>query len=98
LREEYHGRAAYDFGQGPLNTVTETLALRGALDEALSVIRLNVEYNGDQPFPHVLEAQILMEMGDREGAVAAMERAIELAPESDQFREMLERMRGGAGA
>ena len=98
LRDEYFGRAAYDFGQGPLNTVAETLARRGDMEEALSVIQMNVEYNGDQPFPHVLHAQILMQMEDREGAVAAMERAVELAPDSEQFRALLERMRGEGGA
>lgn len=98
LRGEYYGRAAYDFGQGPLNTVSETLARRGELDHALAVIQVNVEYHADEPFPHALKAQILMQMGDTEGAVAAMERAVELAPESEQFRAMLERMRGGGGA
>ena len=95
LRDEYYGRAAYDFGQGPLNAAAETLARRGDLSDALSVIRVNVEYNEGEPFPHALEAQILMQMGDREGAVAAMERAVELDPDSQQFRALLERMRGG---
>ncbi|MDH3225411.1 MAG: photosynthetic reaction center cytochrome c subunit family protein, partial [Gemmatimonadota bacterium] len=98
LREEYYGRAAYDFGQNPLNQVTESLARRGDLEEALAIIRVNTEYNGDSPFPHVLEAQILMEMGNREDAVRAMERAVELDPESEQLRALLERMRsGGSG-
>ncbi len=95
LRGEYYGRAAYDFGQNPLNQVTESLARRGDLEEALTVVRVNTEYNGTSPFPHVLEAQILMEMGNQEGAVEAMERAVELDPDSEQLRALLERMRSG---
>ena len=95
LREEYYGRAAYDFGQGPVNTAAETLGRQEALEEALAVIRLNTrEFHTEEPFPLVLEAGILMGMDDREGAIRALERAVELDPDSEFLRAQLERTRG----
>ena len=41
----------------------------------------------------MLEAQVLFQMDDREGAIAAVERAIELEPENDFYKQQLERLR-----
>ncbi len=93
LRERYYGNAAYDFGPGSLNDLTETLTGEGVLDAALAIIRLNLEYYPDEPYPHFLEARVLSASGDPEGALAAMERAAALAPDSEFYRIQLERMR-----
>lgn len=93
LRDQYYGRAAYDFGQGSLNNVAETLARRGDVEDALTIIRLNIEHNPDIGYPNVLHAQILFMMEDREGAIAAIERAIELEPDNDFYKQQLERLR-----
>ena len=93
LREEYYGRAAYDFGAGSLNSVSETLARSGNPDAALAVIQLNIEHNPEEPWPNVLEAQILMQSGQRDAAIRSMERAIELDPANEFYRQQLERMR-----
>ncbi|MGI9626921.1 MAG: c-type cytochrome [Longimicrobiales bacterium] len=92
VRAEYYGGRAYDFSQGQLNNVTETLARQGDLEDALAIARLNIEFN-NEAFPHALEAEILMELGDLEAAIQAMERAVELAPDSPFFKQQLERMR-----
>ncbi|MDX1577199.1 MAG: c-type cytochrome [Gemmatimonadota bacterium] len=93
LRERYYGRAAYDFGSGQLNEVAETLAGREAYDEALAIIRLNIEHHPDEAFPNFIEAQVRIRMEDREGAIRALERAVELEPETPFFRSQLERLR-----
>lgn len=49
LREEYYGRAAYDFGSVPLVTVAEAVAPR-SLPEATRLLALNVEMNPTSPF------------------------------------------------
>lgn len=93
LREQYFGSAAYDFGSGPLNELTETLANEGALEAALAVIRLDLEYHPDEPYPHFLESRVLGASGDREGALTAMERALALDPDNEFFRTAVERLR-----
>ncbi|MDX1395766.1 MAG: c-type cytochrome [Gemmatimonadota bacterium] len=93
LREQYYGRAAYDFGQGPLNTVTETLTREGDLDAALAMIALNIEHHPEEPYPLALQAQTRLAAGDREGAIRSIEAAIALDPENEFYRAQLERLR-----
>ena len=98
LRGQYYGRAAYDFGQGSLNMVTETLARAGDLDGARAMIALNVEHNPDDHWPYMLQAQVLMQAGDREGAIASAERALELSPGNEFYEQQLERLRRAPGS
>lgn len=93
LREEYYGRAAYDFGAGSLNGVAESLIDAGDATAALAMIRLNLEFYPDEPYPYGLQAQALVMAGDREAAIASLERAIELAPDIEFYRRQLERLR-----
>lgn len=95
LRAEYYGRAAYDFGQGSLNRVAETLLDEGDIGDALTMIQLNIEYNPEEPYPYMLRAQALLQAGDREGAIASIEAALELDPENEFYRTRLQRLRGG---
>lgn len=95
LRERYYGGAAYDFRQGPLNNVAETLAQRGELEHALAMITLNIEHNPEDAYPNMLHAQILFQMEDRDGAIAAVERALEIEPDNEFYKQQLERLKGG---
>lgn len=93
LRDEYYGSAAYDFGAGTLNGLVETLTREGELEAALALIRLNLEHYPEEPYPRFLEAQALAASGDREAAIASLERAVELAPDVEFYRMQLERLR-----
>jgi len=50
LREQYYGRAAYDFGSVPLTVVADTVQNRGSLDDAVAMLALNVEMNPTSVF------------------------------------------------
>ncbi len=93
LREQYHGRASYDFGAGTLNSVSETLARqKNDLDSALAMIRLNIEFHPDSAYSHAILAQLLMAKNDREGAVASLKRALEIEPGNQFYEGMLKRI------
>lgn len=96
LRERYYGSAAYDFGQGSLNAVTETLLDEGETEAALAMIGLNIEHNPDDDYPYFLQAQARFAADDREGAIASLEKALELRPESQFYRSQLDRLRRSA--
>jgi tetratricopeptide (TPR) repeat protein len=49
LREEYYGRAAYDFGSVPLTTVAADVR-RSSLADATALLALNVEMNPNSAF------------------------------------------------
>lgn len=93
LREDYYGRAAYDFGPGSLNRVAETMIAEREATAALAMIRLNLEFYPDDPYPYGLQAQAFVVAGDREAAIASLEKAIALAPDSEFYRRQLERLR-----
>lgn len=95
-REEYYGSGSYDFGPGTLAAVAQTLAgERNDTGSALAIARLNVEYNEDSAQAHAGLGLLLSAAGDREGAIAALERAIELDPDNRGLQNQLERIRGG---
>lgn len=93
LREQYYGRAAYDFGAGRLNELTETLAAAERWDDALAIVQLNIEHHPEEMYPLFLRSQVQLGLDDREGAIASLERALELDPSSEFLRARLERLR-----
>lgn len=93
LRERYYGEAAYDFGAGSLNSVAEALIAEREAAAALAMIRLNLEFYPEEPYPYGLQAQAFDLEGDREAAIASLEKAVALAPDSEFYRRQLERLR-----
>jgi len=93
LREKYYGSGAYNFGSGPLNDVAERLAGQENLDGAIEVMKMNIEFNPTESYPHLLLGQIYVQNGDKEAAIASMERALEIDPDNDWAKRMIERVR-----
>ena len=94
LREKYYGKGSYAFGPGTLNSVAETLAReRSDPDGAITLMKLNVEANPDAVFSHMMLGQLHFMKGDQEAAVTSIERALELEPDNQRAKQMLERMR-----
>jgi hypothetical protein len=93
MREEFYGRGSYDFGSGTLTDVAQVLAQdRGDLDGAVVVMRLNAEVHPDESLVHMILGQLLSMKGDVEAARASLERSMELDPENNQARQLLERL------
>jgi hypothetical protein len=96
LREQYYGSGSYSFSAGTLNTVAEKLAQeQGNLAGAIDVMKLNVEVNPDAAYSHLLLGQFLAENGEKEAAIASIERSLELEPDNNRAKKMLEQTRGG---
>ena len=94
LREEYYGKGAYDFGAGTLSGAAEELATKqGDIEGAIRLARLNVEFHPDLPFAHLLLGQLLMQTGDEKAAIASVERSLELDPENQWAKRMLQQLR-----
>ena len=49
LRDRYYGRAAYDFGEQSLSAAAEELRGQGRFDDALGILRLNLEFFPNSP-------------------------------------------------
>lgn len=95
LREQYYGSGSYSFKPGTLNTVAEKLAQEeGNLAGAIDVMQLNVEQNPDAAYSHLLLGQFLSENGEKEAAIASIERSLELEPDNSWAKQTLEKVRG----
>jgi tetratricopeptide (TPR) repeat protein len=94
LRAEHYGEGSYDFSAGTLSGLAEKLARqKGDMDDAISVVNLNVELNPDVAYNHIMLGQLHMQQGDNEAALTSLERAIELEPDNEYAKGMLERVK-----
>lgn len=95
LRKEFYGGFAYDFRTGPLTGLAEGLAADGKVSEALKLLDLETEANGENPSVYFLRGGIEAQAGMREQAIKSLERGLEIAPEDWKsfFRQRLERLR-----
>lgn len=98
LRDEYYGSGSYNFGSDTLIDVATTLAQnRGDTEGAMKLLELNVEHNPDDSRTYLMMSQIMILTGDKEGALANAEKALELDPENEPAARILEQFGEGAG-
>jgi len=95
LRTRYYGSAAYDFSERSLteagNQIAQNEQQRAA---AIAILKLNLEF-----FPRSLPtlqglANVSLQAGDTASAVDALTRALEIAPNNNQLKNMLDRIKG----
>jgi Flp pilus assembly protein TadD len=77
--------------------LVEALAERKELDSAVAVMRLAVELSPDAAHSHFLLGMMLQQNGDRAGALAAIEKAVALQPETGWYRAQLEKLKAEPG-
>jgi hypothetical protein len=90
LREQYYGRAAYDFGDVPLADVATTLRARNQLADAVKMHRLNTELSPNSAFAFRQAATALLASGDTAAAVSSLEKVLTLMPNDTAARRLLD--------
>ena len=95
LREQFHGRGAFDFGEGSLNTLGYALLGEERLPDAVAIFQLNAEQ-----FPQSANAwdslgEGYLAAGDLERAIESYEKTLELDPDNENAVEKLRQIRGG---
>jgi len=94
LRDKHYGSAAYDFSASSLDGVTEYLAMQRAdFAGAKAVNDLNLEFYPDSGYTLFLRARLQFREGDRDGAIATLERAIKHNPDMDWLEKQLEEVK-----
>jgi len=95
LRTRYYGSGAYDFGELQLSEAGSMIA-RNAEQRpaAVAVLKLNLEF-----FPKSIVtlqnlANISIAAGDTAGAIDALNKAIEIEPNNNQLKNLLQRIKG----
>jgi len=89
LRQQYYGRASYDFGEATLITVSGRLARDRRFDDAAAFARLNIEFFPQSSQSQTNLGEVLRMRGDTTGAVAAYRQALQLNPNDQGARSRL---------
>jgi tetratricopeptide (TPR) repeat protein len=94
LRERFHGRGSYDFGENVLNEFGYEI-LEEAPPDAIAIFQLNAEQFPESANAWDSLAEGYMRAGDRERAIEYYEKSLELDPENENAKEKLEELRRG---
>jgi tetratricopeptide (TPR) repeat protein len=87
LRQQYYGRAAYDFGEGTLLSAAGSLMQARRPDDALRLLDLDAEFFPTSPAVVGQMGEVFLMKGDSAGAVAKYRQALQLDP-NDRLARM----------
>jgi tetratricopeptide (TPR) repeat protein len=82
LREAYFGRAIFDFGEGSLTGLSGRLARAGNVEDAVTVLEMNLGFFPESQSIWWQLAQTLEADGDLEAALSALRSGLAVDPES----------------
>ena len=93
LREKFYGGQSYDFSEGALITMAQRANTATKYDDALVYLQANLEYYPKSARSYSAVAQMKTAKGDKPGAIAAMEKAVELDANNAQMKAQLETLK-----
>lgn len=92
LRTRYFGKQAYDFGEQTLLLLSQRVA-NARPDDAIAFAKLNIEFNPQSSQSYQALAFAYTRKIDDEGAIAALEKAVEIDPNNAVARGQLEQLK-----
>ena len=94
LREEFYGRAAYDFSEWSLISIAEDLARDPKRAEAaLVLLNENLAYYPESAGTYARAAETYLAIGDTTTAMTQFDKALALAPEDPWLKRRVERLK-----
>jgi hypothetical protein len=93
LRTQFYGGQSYDFSEGSLIAIAQRANTANKADDALAYLAANLEYYPKSARTYVAIAQIKNARGDKPGAIAALEKAVELDAGNAQAKAQLETLK-----
>jgi hypothetical protein len=93
LREKFYGGQSYDFSEASLVVIAQRANTAGKADDALAYLNGNLEYFPKSSRTYQAIGAVKNSQGDKAGAVAALQKAIELDPANAQAKTQLENLK-----
>lgn len=91
LRNQYYGTGAYDFGESPLNQLTESLLAEHKTKESVAIMEMNFDSNKPKSmWAYHLLAMSHQANGETEKAIADFRKVVELYPEDSWAKQQVE--------
>ena len=92
LRGLFYGRAAYDFGEDTLVTISQSLS-QVKPNDAIALLDTNLEFYPKSSKSYVAKAFAQTRKLDDAGAIASLETALEFDPDNGSIRGRLEQLK-----
>jgi hypothetical protein len=93
FREKFYPGQSYDFGETTMIMMSQRANTSGKADDALAYLQANLEYFPESARTYAGIAQIKNAKGDKAGAIAALEKVVELDPNNAQAKAQLEALK-----
>ena len=91
LREKYYGTGEYDFGETPLNQLTESLLAKKKFPEAVAIMEMHFDANHPTTvWSYHMLAMAHQSAGDMEKTKADYRKVLELHPDDSWAKDQLE--------
>ena len=96
LRKRYYGAQAYDFSEGTLFTVAQQSLMANKPADALAFAQVNLSYNPTSARSYQIESQVYQRQNQKEAAIGALRKAVQLDPMNQGYKNQLQQLQGGA--
>ena len=93
LRKQYFGAQAYDFSETSLITYAQRATAANKADDALAWLQVNLEYFPNSSRTYAGMSAAYTRKTDKDGAIKAMEKAVELDPQNAQTKRQLDQLK-----
>ena len=94
LRTKYTGTMAYDLTENGLIGMGSAALGANRPDNALAWLNLNLEFYPKSARTYQAIAQVQQRKGDKDAAIKALEKAVELDPNNNQAKAQLQQLKG----
>jgi hypothetical protein len=95
LRDQYYGTWTFDFSESQLVDVAQQIAARGRSEDAIEILRLNLEFFPQSGTSHFAIGELFLMRGDTVAAVVSYRTSLELEPGNRAARRRLSELGGG---
>lgn len=92
LRDDYHGRSAYDFGESSLLLAARKVEAAGERQKAIELLQLNLEMHPEASWTLRTLGQMHEDAGDVAAALATWRRVLARSPESERAQSTVARL------
>jgi len=96
LRKRYYGAQAYDFTEQTLFTAATQALAANKPDDAIAFAQTNLAYHAASARSYQVMSQAFQRKNDKDKAIQALEKAVDLDPMNQGFKNQLQQLKTGA--
>jgi len=96
LRKRYYGAQAYDFTDQTLFTAATQALAANKPDDAIAFAQTNLAYHAASARSYQVMSQAFQRKNDKDKAIQALEKAVDLDPMNQGFKNQLQQLKSGA--